>query len=141
MKLLHNMNCDFEPTNNENFSISLIFIIKWISDGYIVRNICYRLLLLIIHISTESIRNFSGAISLIYCVKNINIRCWNHKFCLIWKEPLAKNLSDINTLISGDIALLRKVELSKSSCSSWVICRMVRLSNLNLSINSKSSYF
>jgi hypothetical protein len=36
--------------------------------------------------------------------------------------------------------LLWNVELSKSSCSSWVICRMVRLLNLNLSINSKSSY-
>ena len=25
--------------------------------------------------------NFSGAVYLIYCVKNINIRCWNHKSC------------------------------------------------------------
>ena len=32
----------------------------------------------LIHISTESIRNFSGAVYLVYCVKNINIRCWNH---------------------------------------------------------------
>jgi hypothetical protein len=46
---------------------------------------------------------------------------------IIWKEPLAKNLSDINTLISGSIALLRKVELSKSSCSRWVICRIALL--------------
>jgi hypothetical protein len=36
---------DFEPINNDIFSISLIFISKWISDGYSVRNICYGLLL------------------------------------------------------------------------------------------------
>jgi hypothetical protein len=35
---------------------------------------------LLIHISTENIRNFFGAVYLIYCVKNINIRCWNHIF-------------------------------------------------------------
>ena len=33
--------------NNEIFSISLIFIFKWISDEYIERNIFYGLLLLI----------------------------------------------------------------------------------------------
>ena len=63
---------------------------------------------------------------------------------IIWKEPLAKNLSNINTLISGSIALLRKVELSKSSCSSWVICRIALLTysiRYRLTWNYNSDHF
>jgi hypothetical protein len=72
---------DFEPINNEKFSISLIFIFKWISDGYIVRNICYGLLLLInSYLNRKYTSLFQGSLLDLF-VKHINIRCWNHRSC------------------------------------------------------------
>jgi hypothetical protein len=83
------------------------------------------------HISTESIRNFSGGVYLISWLRQ------KYQYSLLKPQVLFFKLKMCTYMCKHSRSGVFECIVTIRDC--WK-CRMVRLSNLNLSINSKSSY-